>query len=166
MKNHPKQCRCANCEGNGFEAFDRKVRENIRRTGFHITWVGGTPQYPPFAYTAGLETTFCHPELIIFGIGCETSGQLLTSAVELIRRGVQFQTGDVYPGIAENYKMAFRPVPEGISRNELPVSYRAQPGISPRFLQMVWPDPRGRYPWDKDFDKTYLGMQPMLGLLV
>jgi len=30
-------------------------------------------------------------------------------------------------------------------------------------LQVVWPDPVRRYPWDDDFDRTMRDMQPLLG---
>ncbi len=162
MKKHDDDCRCAICQGEGIEAFRKTVLENIRSSGFHMTGVFSESGSPAFTYTAGLETTFNHPEIVIYGIEPRIAGHLLHAAVDVIRDGAAFKAGGRYERIAEKYSMVFLDIRDSLARNKFPVAFQSQPGCEVRVLQMVWPDPNGKFPWQTGYDQRYSSLQPML----
>ena len=69
-----------------------------------------------------------------------------------------------YDDIAEGMKIAFIPV----SRRHYP-TYLSYAGwfyqsVKTDFptIQMVWPDKRGRLPWEDGYDKSFSKFQPLL----
>lgn len=149
------------------DAFRRRVLENIRTHGFHMTAVlpdDENDKEPGFTYTVGLETTFSHPELLIVGIGSEAAARLLHAAVDRIRNGETLATGLKYDKIAKDYDMAIASVPDDVARKWCLGSYRFQPDVASRVrvLQLVWPDTGNRFPWDPDFEVKYQPLQPIL----
>lgn len=160
MKKHDEGCSCTICHG--IKTLRETVLENIRKSGFHMTGVFSEHGHPAFTYTAGLETTFTHPEIVIYGIDPQNASHLLHAAVDLIRDGAAFVSGRQYENIAENFPMAFLDISDPIARRNFPVSYQSQPDCRVRIMQMVWPDPNGKFPWQPGYDQEYSALQPIL----
>jgi len=165
--NHGKGCQCPVCRSTGAQSLFEKVDSNIRKFGFHITGVfeDDDTSEPTFSYTAGLETSYGHPEILVIGIDYQVAAQLMRSAVDQIRNGTKLTAGQQYLGIA-NMPVIFGTVPEAQARAKCRIAYEAQPGLSVRVLQMVWPDQDGRFPHEPEYDHRFDAVQPILGTLL
>lgn len=103
---------------------------------------------PAFCYTVGLERAYDHPELYIIGVSVQVSHALLNDLASRIRDGKQYAPGDVLDDLIQDHTVTLIEAdPTGI----LNVAEAYQPDRAVRALQVVWPDPEGRFPWDDGF---------------
>ena len=62
--------------------FEQQILDNIQQSGWHCNAVGAGESYPTFVYTVGLEHSYGHPELIIFGLAPATAHGILSKIVQ------------------------------------------------------------------------------------
>lgn len=139
----------------------RQVAENVRRDGWHATGThaeDGTP----YVYTAGLTGTFGHPELVIAGIGYQAAHGVLQAAADKVRGGAVLEPGTPYEGIAAGFVVRFADVFRPACSLSLAVTNRYY-GRSVPFRQLVWPDPRGRFPGEPGCDEAMAAVQDICG---
>ncbi len=66
--------------------------ENIKKHGWESLYVfDESEKRPSFLYSIGLEESFDHPEIVIFGLPRKTMHGLLSDVVEDIKEGVVFE---------------------------------------------------------------------------
>jgi hypothetical protein len=164
------RCQCAECQAlaDGTyldpEARMRAVAEDIRSAGWSVAAVAGGEIAPPWAYTIGLWLSYCGPELALFGLPVEHMTVILNSAGDRIADGEAIEAGGRLDGICP-CPLELRPVHASWRATCMfAVSDRYHGYIRPAFLQVVWPDRKGRYPGDPGFQARYDGRQPMLWL--
>jgi len=160
---HGKGCKCAICQGEGIQSLFKTIDSNIRKHGFHITWVfeDQDTEEPTFSYTAGLATTYQHPEILIFGVDHQTAADLLHAVAEELRKGKRIVPGQLYGQIA-NMPVLFGEVETDKASSQCRLAFMAQPNAEVQVLQMVWPDPNGRFPNEQEYDQQFAKMQPIL----
>lgn len=129
-----------------------QVEANVTRVGWHATGVFGGGAL--FMYTTGLSGGGRpHPELVVAGLPAEVSHGLLSVAADLVRSGTRFAPGRDYPGIAVGFSVRFRPVRQDRDRLRHPLSVTSRfYGRQVPALQLVWPDPKGRFPGEAGCD--------------
>jgi hypothetical protein len=118
-------------------------------------------ELPSFAYTAGLEESWCHPELIVFGLDYDMSTRLITEAVNLIREGASFKDlNGIYR--IDDVNVRFREVPIASPQQYLceTAAYYGEKNF--RALQMVWADEQGCFPLDPQCSDIVKRIQPLL----
>lgn len=140
----------------------RRVRADIDTHGWHVGLVPPDEQSPSWAFTIGLLEGFDHPELCVFGLELETAHRLLNAAGLRIRRGERWPADGPVRGLIEEHACVLR----GVHPRWVPVffgnaAWHYQRDDVP-FLQLFWPDPTGRHPWDAGFDARWLALQPRL----
>lgn len=146
----------------------KKLAADIERVGWAAIGVMPTKDDPidPFTYTIGLWRGFDHPELIITGMRHETAHALLTDFVERIEKGESFEASRDYPetirGRNTMYTASFRQLSQGHRSENMRAAawWNGQEDFPA--LQLVWPDPTGKFPWDEGYDKQFI--QPVLTL--
>ena len=96
------------------DAQDERLLAALERTGWICLGVSPNAEdpswTPPFAYTAGLERTWSHPELLVSGVEWPSARALLDTVVERIRAGERFEAGPAYDRIVEHGHCLFQPV--------------------------------------------------------
>jgi hypothetical protein len=138
---------------------------HIDQYGWAVTAVMPTAQDDgaPFAYTAGL-TAHGHPEFVIAGLRPHISHALLNDmAARVHDHGELFHHGQYITDLLHGYEAVLI---------DGPITGELYPGTAcgrygqdrVRLRQIVWPDPNGRYPWDRDYNLPP-GTQPILGRL-
>jgi len=140
-----------------------KIRDDIIRSGFSIVSVFASNNTPSYAYTIGLHETYNHPEIIVLGLPAQSSHRAITNAVEsILDGGKKISTGINYKGIA-NADVVFNMVSD-FYKNEyafLAIDYYdSLEGVE--FIQMLWPDQEGCFPFEFDFDPKFIPTQPIL----
>jgi hypothetical protein len=160
---------------------EAKVVADVREHGWHVITVraaahdhddeslaswSGDPAVEAaydadFAYTIGLTHSFGHPEVILVG-GWEHSHPYLNLVGDLVRAGRRFGPGDTSDGVLDGFGVRFAGVSDAC-RKELLTWADWAAGREPfEALQLVFPDPFGRWPEEDG----YRGFpQPALGEL-
>ncbi|BBU33385.1 hypothetical protein BTHE68_71190 (plasmid) [Burkholderia sp. THE68] len=119
------------------------------------------PPTPGFAYTIGLEETYGHPELIVFGLPYEVAHGVLNDLAARIKgKTLALQDGDRDDRTLQGHRVVFRNVRAAFVRKYLRIAHVLSEDT--RALQVVWPDPFGKFPWEDDFDSRYAVAQPSL----
>ena len=119
------------------------------------------PPKPGFAYTVGLEATYRHPELIVFGLPYEVAQQVLNDLAARIKDdGFAPRDGDSDDKTIRGHRVFFRAVPSALSQKHLRVANVLANNVSA--LQIIWPDPFGKFPWEEGADERFALAQPLL----
>jgi hypothetical protein len=143
------------------EDYLARVAAIMRDRGWAVQTVHGGAQAPPSAYTVGLTNFDHHPELVIVGVDHETAAAILDELSRRVQAGERLTAGQRLEGLDEtDYPMILLAVTDPASH--LVVARRLL-GEELTALQVVWPDPDGRFPWDAAHDPRFLVMQPLLG---
>ncbi|HVP29538.1 MAG TPA: DUF4262 domain-containing protein [Myxococcota bacterium] len=146
---------------------DLRVRADIERYGWHVAVVPpdeATPGAVGWAFTIGLEQSLRHPELVVFGLEPGLAQGLLNRAADAVRRGWRFEIGQRYEGLLEGYPCAVREVDvrwHSVFLGNAQWHYR---GDGFAALQLFWPDPAKRFPWEEGFSEAWRADQPLLFL--
>lgn len=131
-------------------AVAKRIAADIKQFGWHCIKV---PDFEmgSLSYTIGLQETFGHPELAMFGLDVNLQHQLLHSIVEQIREGQRFGDGDrIGDVLAGGLELAVRQVDAShIDAVFAQAVNHAGSGRSVEDLQVFWPDRAGAFPWDK-----------------
>ncbi len=142
---------------------DRKLLADVASYGWHFIIIKAEEKLPAYAFTVGLYYTFSHPEILIMGLSHQTMASLLQLIVEKIRSGHRYADGDACAELAAG-RAIFRTIDLTQYREYLGYAiwfYANLPTAFPS-LQLISADKSNRYPWDSDFDKTYLELQAAL----
>jgi hypothetical protein len=148
------------------DAIEQQVYDNVRRHGWHCVAVlprGDEAEgFVPFAYTVGLWKTHRHPELIVLGaMRAQVLHALLASAVANVETGTRYEPGRRYPGIMSSFKAEMRPVSRANRKSFLTFADWFNERREFTALQLVWPDPASRFPWESGYDAEAY-RQPLL----
>jgi len=113
----------------------REVGREVGR-GWRVVRAAG------WAYSLGLWRGFAHPEIAIFGWAPRRWG-LVNVVAELVSAGVRLVPGARVDDVLLGGAVEVRRIDD--SWLDLLFAERE----SPEFLQVVWPDQDGRYPWEE-----------------
>lgn len=144
------------------DAIARKVRADIERVGWHVVLIPPDERTAGWAHTVGLLERFDHPELLVFGGDLERIGPLLNAVAARVREGARLEAGSLLEGIVQGLPLAVRAVaPRWVEPFLGNAAWHAERPDLPA-LQILWPDPAGRFPWDPGFDPAWRDDQPRL----
>ena len=152
--------KCGSCSGSASLPGSGKVLSyNIRMNGFGIVY--SFAELPSFAYSAGIEESWHHPELIVFGLDYDLSTLLITEATNFIRGGASFTDQNSHCRIG-GINVRFLEVPTNGARQYLceTAAYYGEKKF--RVLQMLWSDEQGRFPSDPQCSDEVKRIQPIL----
>ena len=148
------------------DEYKRQIRQDVNDNGWHICIIAEDHLGPAFAYTIGLEESFGHPELVMFGLDPGELGglmhRILNVVGEMIKSGYSFSHGVQVDDILEGHPCAFRVVDLSHYSNHFGCGRWFHHGDDFRVLQMVWPDGESRFPWDDGFEEDLRWRQPLL----
>ena len=138
------------------------IHNDIARLGLHVVRMMAGEGEPAYAYSIGLQATFAQPEIIVFGLPPATMQAIIERLAAEARGGTRFVAGDRTAAALDECECAFRDVPDRFHASHLRYAFRFYGDAGFCALQCVWPDRRGRYPWERDFDEALHGVQPIL----
>jgi hypothetical protein len=123
----------------------------------------GDEEGPGFAYSVGLQHSYGHPEIIMFGLRHETMHAIINMIGERVKAGARFAPGQVSDELLNGYDVVFRPVDPRWHEEFFgqAIDFYAEAGFTA--LQCVWPDRAGLFPWQPGFDSRLVERQPLLG---
>jgi hypothetical protein len=141
----------------------------IAERGFYATHVLGDQVNTAFSYTTGFLLAG-HPELVTLGLAPSDSFFVFEHLMDEVRSGVVRMVGRDAPNEINGGPFRLLPVPVehygggdclllGFASYYGPKQFRFR---GDGFLQVVWPDPAGRFPWEDGVEATVLRDQPVL----
>jgi hypothetical protein len=165
---HDDDQRCAMCESDmSTEEFlrdmDAKIKKGIAECGWFAISVGADGDGPGWTYTIGLRDRGW-PEIIVWALSPLIAHKLLGAAIaEWEKAGGPPADGAVTTELA-NMPTAYRHLPQSEDLDEIMQqawNYYATPAAQPHMdaVQMVWPDPQEKFPWDPECDPNMASWQ-------
>ncbi len=131
------------------------IEENIKKHGWQYQFVfDDKGEKTDFSYTIGLEESFSHPEIMIFGLKREQMHAILSDLVDDIKEGRVFnpneKTGDV---VAGDFEAIFKPLKEEFFSEYAGIAkqYYKRPF---RVFVMLWPDRNNILPTEPGCELT------------
>ena len=154
-------------DGDDLAGFLARCEGQIRERGCVTVWIpfDSKTHAPPFAYTVGLNERFQKPELLVFGFDQDESLVLLESLLRrYVRAGFEIPVDQPISHVLEEAPVFAKVV---VPLRAAPYARWAiercsQLHLRCRLVQIVVPDPRGRFPWDAGYDKRMDQLQPRL----
>jgi hypothetical protein len=145
------------------DRFIRRMEQRIDQQGWAVLthFPADDHAHASFAYTIGL-TAQGGPEVIIAGLDPTLSEHLLNDlARRVVERAQRFTAGQRISDVLDGYDAVLVEGPAaGVLR---PAAAYVRYGENVvRLLQVVWPDARGRFPWEPGCTLS-LHAQPLIG---
>lgn len=132
-----------------------KIKENILEHGWHFLFVFDPKgEREDFSYTIGLEESFNHPEIMIFGLKKDSSHAILTDIVEDIKSGVRMEPDKILSNvIGGDLDVMFKPIISSAYKEYLGTAtkYYSKPF---RAQVMFWPDKANKLPTESGCEIT------------
>ena len=142
-----------------------KIRWVVENQGWCAEPVAGMedPPQPPYTYTIGFQSSYGHPEVVIFGLQPVAARGLMQMMADHLAAGGQLPTG-VFVGLLDNdLPSALLPV-DLTTYDELFEADSTFYGDEEfRVSQFLWPDKGGRLPWDEGYEERLRLAQPVIG---
>jgi hypothetical protein len=140
------------------------VAATVGEYGWAISGSHGDGQAPPWAYSVGVWLTCQGPELVLCGLPLESAAGVINAISTRIADGADISAGAVLEDVCPA-PLAIRPVEASWRSGGLLATSDTFYGmVRPPYLQVVWSDTDGRFPWDAGFHPGYRGWQPLLWL--
>lgn len=154
---HDYDCECCS---NGRDAVLVSLERMIREHGIAIvaTRTITADGALDMSYTVGLADAGL-PEIIAFALPQHTAAIALNNAARRLKAGTL--PLDVPLAEIGNLPTVFKAVPAAIAANYIFVA-NDRAGKELEAIQLVWPDPEGKFPWDSGFDQRFTACQPSL----
>jgi hypothetical protein len=146
------------------EESDHKLIRDVIEHKCHLIVIPPDEHGPGYVFSIGLYLHFEHPEFVLFGLDYQTAGTAINEISALVQQGRRFQHKDVLDEIFQNVSVMLVEVDPKFYRDVLGTALWFYRSVGRDFpvLQIVWPDKRGRFPWDADFDQRAREKQPIL----
>jgi len=141
------------------------VAETVSGHGWAISGRHGDETARPWAYSVGMWLTCQVPELVVCGLPVENGAAIINAIGARIADGAEFGPDDVLEDVCPA-PLALRPVEMSWRATDglLAISNAFYGMVRPPYLQVVWPDREGRFPWEQSFQPAFDRMQPLLWL--
>ena len=149
----------------------KQIKSNVDRVGLHLFGIFGSEDNPPFTYTIGFAAHGL-PEVIVFGLDMKMVAPFLNMYYDQI---VNQKTREAGPAVLEGDDWFNMPMsvincdPDKIEEYAVQAfAFAEDIGWSkPNFVQWVWPDTKGKLPWNAGYEKEKFGkVQPLLARFV
>jgi Domain of unknown function (DUF4262) len=134
------------------------LRRRIAREGWAMAGVGIKKSAMTYTYTVGLQKTFAHPDLIMFGLAPPEAEGVLETIARRVKAGEPACEGVMILGAAQ---VPLMPRAADAARIGLLIPPQLARGRHDYF-QIVWPDGKERFPWEPGFDRRRLHGQSYL----
>ncbi|MER7211332.1 DUF4262 domain-containing protein [Streptosporangium sp. NPDC020072] len=159
-------CQCPLCAAHDEELdeFDRGTVRRVERDGWAVVMVPEDEDGPGWAFTVGLWHTFRSPEAAMFGLDVEVMRRCLNTLADRVAAGHLMADGQERDDVIRNYPVVTRTVDHSWYRSLFGVALRfyRRPPLS--FMEVVWPDRAGLFPWDAQATPRLRDLQPSLWL--
>ena len=142
---------------------ERRVVEDIETHGWHLIAVMPEQEAPGFVYSIGLEYSYGHPEICLFGLSSnETMFTIVNDIGAMIKSGQTFQAGSESRDILNNYPCRFESVKSQFFADYFGYARWLYQREDFRVNQCLWPDSDENFPDQSECQPGVSESQPIL----
>lgn len=134
----------------------------VREHGWIETHVSADEEGPDFTYTTGFWLGLKMPEIIIFSIKQDAAQDILGHIYREAQSGVSFPNAVRLSSVFQNVEAVLLPVAKPLYPKYLGWSRWFYGNDDWPCLQLVWPDPNGKFPWEAGYGERFEDSQPNL----
>ncbi|MGV3756493.1 MAG: DUF4262 domain-containing protein [Verrucomicrobiota bacterium] len=147
---------------------DRKLISDIKRTGCHIVGIPADEHSPGFAFSIGMYLNYQQPEVMVFSLPWDVAQSVINSMRERFENGHVPKHKGAEADLIEGFDMVTMNVHPEFYREYFGTAIWFYKSIGAKFpmMQLVWPDKKAFYPWDKKFTPKYKALQPVLAVSI
>ncbi len=145
-----------------FNDHEKNLVSKIRKLGWFHTNVFADENNLGFSYTTGLWATANHPEVIVFSIAGDVASDVFAEVYDAAKLGKRFVIGEPTDALFKGLAAVLLPMAEVHYPQYILLSRWFYGGEDFPCLQLVWPNPSGRFPWELDADPAFANSQPDL----
>ena len=128
-----------------------KVAENIRKHGYHSTFVFADKS-PSFCYSTGIYRTFGIPEIFISSLPQNLSLGLIENYVDKFKKADSVPFDKRIDDLTDRFPIYLIEVSNDKLTDYVLSSIRFYKDEQFKYVQLVYPDTNGHFPGDKDYD--------------
>lgn len=145
---------------------EQQIVDDIASVGWSMIAIPDDDEGPGFAYSIGIQPTFGHPEIIVFGLPIDTMFTMINLAGEEIRNGRKFDEAIRHDCLLDGVDCRFSPVLPSLFESYFGYAlwhcqHRGAKGEL-RAMQCVWPDKMGLFPDERSCHPEVVRRQPLL----
>lgn len=133
------------------KAYHSKVEDNIRKYGYHSTFVFSKTD-PSFCYSTGLFKTFGIPELFISSLPENLSHTLIKNYVDNFKGGTPISLNVKLNDFTNRFPIYLIEVLKDNLKEYVLSSLTFYGDNDHKYLQLIYPDTHGRFPGEDDYD--------------
>ena len=137
---------------------------HVRRTGWTSIGIMPGTRTPGWAFSVGLWHSYRAPEVSLFGLLLPDMQQRVNRAGRLIRDNKPFGFDIEIDGILDAQPVVAKRVHPGWYPTLFGFAVGFYRGAVPPFVQLVWPDSHGLFPWQPGCGLRCRTVQPQLWL--
>ncbi len=131
--------------------FLKLIDDNIEKHGFHVTYVLEEKDFTPFGYSTGLYKNFGIPEVFISGLPNGLTNTLINNYAETFK-GKEVPYYQKLDSLIDRFLVYLIPVASLSLKEKVLASYRLYDGSNFESIQIIYPDLKGYFPEDKNYD--------------
>ena len=147
----------------GHLAYMNWVTTKVGEHGWAVSAINGDTA-PRWAYSVGMWLTCQSTELVVCGAPARNAAGLINAIGARIADGAEFGPDEVLEDLCPA-RLTLRPVDLSWRTTSMfAVSDEFYGFVRPPYLQLVWADRNGRFPWEPRFQAAFDGLQPLLWL--
>lgn len=166
-RRHDRACPDCAKEAAGLDAdrlaYMNWITSQIGEHGWAVSGIYGDDS-APWAYSVGMWLTCQSAELVICGIPMQNAARIINAIGSRLADGDEIGPGDVLDDICPA-PLTIRPVDLSWRMTGLfAMSDEFYGFVRPPYMQVVWADRYGNFPWDPKFQAGFHGLQPLLWL--
>ena len=141
--------------------YEKELLLRVKESGWQSTHVfADTDGDPSFTYSTGFWQALGRPEVIVFDFPARLAHDVIGQTFRLLSDGADIQTEKPVTNILSGESVYFFAVDEEAKSEYLLSSKWFYKGNQFPAIQMVWPDPSGSFPWQPNFERKLIGLQP------
>jgi hypothetical protein len=157
-------CHCLLCVDHEVELdeTDRSAMRTVQERGWAVIMIPEDTDGPGWAFTVGLWHTFRSPEVAMFGLRVDVMNNCLKTLANEIAAGRHLVADQERDDVIRNYSVAIKKVDTSWYRSlfGMALHFYQRPPLS--FMEVVWPDAGGRFPWNEGCALRLRELQPAL----
>ena len=157
----PPDTRLDDRDPDRLNTYERDLLRHVRRFGWQSTHVGADPDtgMPAFTYSIGFWASQGQPEVLVFDFPAGLAHDVMGTIHRRRAAGDTLPTGRPIPGILSGEEVCLLPVDPDQAEAHLRSCHWFYREAAFPALQLVWPDPAGRFPWEDGFDTRLAARQ-------
>jgi len=148
--------------GRELDKSESKLLDDIEKFGWSVMHIRPEHGIPGWSFTIGVYDTVGKPEIITVGLKDTVAHSVLNDAAKRLQKGTDFPDRHREADLLSNVDCEFRTLdPRWISPAMGWAKWFYGSDHFP-VMQCVYPDLKGTFPWEADFDKSWRPRQPLL----